>query len=541
MPNPNPSRRHLLKSTLAASAAIAIPSTAPAAEASSPSPARAPNPISRENSLPGTREWMLSKTRIDPRTKYRCPWIEGYCSHTSIAAGDTLKIFISTNPASRFTIDIYRTGYYAGLGGRLMTTIGPVDGKVQPDPPIGPSRLRECKWEASAELKIPADWPSGVYVGKLTEAREGLQSYIIFIVKDQRKADLLFQCSDNTWQAYNRWPDQFALYDDGKAQWYWGPGVDVSFDRPYGKYCQILDQPLSIGSGEFFLWEFPVSYWLEQQGYDVTYISNLDVHAGYPFPAAPAGAPANSAGAPNSAPAAPTPAAALSPLLRAKALLSIGHDEYYSIEMFNHLKLAIGQGLNIAFLSGNTCCGRIDPRPSSGGIVHRIFGRIDHYGPPDNTERKKFVAMDQLPPTSPNESTLIGARSTGQITGGGPWVCSKPDHWLFEGTGMKEGDGIPGLVGWEWHGDPATGIHGLEIISTGPVGNDTTGKLHGTYAATIYPGPKSNIVFSASSCWWGDGLSAPPGYVRPKVYTTPRGVDERVVKVTRNLLGRMIG
>ena len=30
-----------------------------------------------------------------------------------------------------------------------------------------------------------------------------------------------------------------------------------------------------------------------------------------------------------------------------------------------------------------------------------------------------------------------------------------PEHWLFEGTGMKKGDSIKGLVGWEWHGDPA--------------------------------------------------------------------------------------
>ena len=61
--------------------------------------------------------------------------------------------------------------------------------------------------------------------------------------------------------------------------WYWGPNVQTSFDRPYGKYCQILDAPLSVGSGEFLLWEFPLAYWMEQHGYDVTYISNLDTHS----------------------------------------------------------------------------------------------------------------------------------------------------------------------------------------------------------------------------------------------------------------------
>ena len=63
-------------------------------------------------------------------------------------------------------------------------------------------------------------------VAKLTEFTEGLQSYIVFIVRDDRRADFLFQCSDNTWQAYNRWPENESLYThpDGAH----APGVAVS-------------------------------------------------------------------------------------------------------------------------------------------------------------------------------------------------------------------------------------------------------------------------------------------------------------------------
>jgi hypothetical protein len=503
-----PSRRDVLRGSLAAGTAAAL--SACASHQDRPAAPEASRDLIRhENAKPGTRDWLLTGTRVDPKTKYRSPWVEGYVSRTSVRAGDELTFFVSTNPASRYSIDVYRMGYYQGLGGRHVTTLGPFDGAVQPDPPVGPGRLRECRWEPATTLTIPADWPSGVYVGKLTEAREKLQSYVIFIVRDDRRADFLYQCSDTTWQAYNRWPSQFSLYDDGQSQWYWGPGVDVSFDRPYGKYCQILDQPLSIGSGDFFLWEFPVVFWLEQHGYDVTYASNLDAHAD------PAG------------------------LLRCRGILSVGHDEYYSIEMFNHLKQAIAAGVHVAFLSGNVCCGRIDPRPSSAGVANRVFGRIDHFGPADNEEKKLFVAMAKLPHVSPNEATLVGARSTGKITGGADYACSRPGHWLFEGTGMKQGDAIPGLVGWEWHGDPAN-IPGLEVVSTGRT-TDGKGGYHGDYASTIYPGPKGNIVFNASTCWWGDGLSAPPGYVRPKVYTEPRGPDARVERITRNLLARMGG
>ena len=108
---------------------------------------------------------------------------------------------------------------------------------------------------------------------------------------------------------------------------------------------------------------------------------------------------------------------------------------------------------------------------------------------------------------------------------------------------MKKGDSIPGLVGWEWHGDPAVGeIDGLEIVSTAMT-TDGQGHDHGPYAATIYPGPKakSNFVFNASTCWWADGLSEPPGYLRPKAYTQPRGPDDRARRITANLLKRMIG
>ena len=105
---------------------------------------------------------------------------------------------------------------------------------------------------------------------------------------------------------------------------------------------------------------------------------------------------------------------------------------------------------------------------------------------------------------------------------------------------MKEGEGIPGLIGWEWNGDPAP-ITGLQIVASGPTQNSPGNPNGGIYTATIYPGPKNNFVFNASTIWWGDGLSAPPGYVRPKVYIEPKGPDPRVQQMTRNLLARMLG
>src|SRR5262245_18497353 len=72
--------------------------------------------IRAENEKPGTTEWQLTRAAVDPATRYRSLWIEGYCSRTSVRPGERLDIMVSTNPASAFTIDVYRLGYYGGKG-----------------------------------------------------------------------------------------------------------------------------------------------------------------------------------------------------------------------------------------------------------------------------------------------------------------------------------------------------------------------------------------------------------------------------------------
>src|SRR5690606_15946130 len=93
-------------------------------------------------------------------------------------------------------------------------------------------------------------------------------------------------------------------------------------------------QPLSQGSGEFLCWEFPLCFWLEQQGYDVTYCSNIDTHVDREG------------------------------LNRVKCFLSVGHDEYWTLPMFENVKDAVdNNGLNAAFLSGNSLMWVIDLKP----------------------------------------------------------------------------------------------------------------------------------------------------------------------------------
>ena len=122
------SRRDLIKGAAAAALGFAA-STHRRAQAAEDSPtldSASRDLIQRENAKPGTRDWLLTKTRTDPKkvtpflTSGRSPSIEGYCSANSVRAGEKLQIMVSTNPASAFKLEIFRTGYYNGDGARLV-------------------------------------------------------------------------------------------------------------------------------------------------------------------------------------------------------------------------------------------------------------------------------------------------------------------------------------------------------------------------------------------------------------------------------------
>jgi hypothetical protein len=282
----------------------------------------------------------------------------------------------------------------------------------------------------------------------------------------------------------------------------------VSFDRPYAKYCQLVDAPLSAGSGEYLLWEHPMTYWLEQQGYDVTYCSNLDLH--------------------------------LDPdiLSFSKVFLSVGHDEYWSRKMYEEAIKARDNGLSFAFFGGNSVSFEINLYDSTFGAPCRAFSRD-----------KKFE----------DEEKLMGLSSYG--VGYGDWVVKNSGHWIYEGTDLMTGDKIPAIIGWEYHGPPTPKTYGLEVIAESSLSPPS--KV--PHSAIVYPCPKGNWVFNAGTIWWSEGLSQPPGHIPagdagmeepaylyaddPYSRSAPAGhnpagrtfgVNPHVQKITSNILDRMI-
>ena len=173
--------------------------------AQGPGPCAPPigNPVLCENQKPGASasEWDIAGAGDDS--------IQGFATDISINRGQTIDFKIST-PSSNYILDIYRLGYYGGLGARKVATISPSASLPQSQPACfsdASTGLIDCGgWAVSASWAVPADATSGIYFAKATRIDTGGASHIVFIVRDDAShSDLLFQTSDTTWQAYNQY------------------------------------------------------------------------------------------------------------------------------------------------------------------------------------------------------------------------------------------------------------------------------------------------------------------------------------------------
>ena len=286
----------------AALAAVLLGTVAPGG------PARAAdNPVVVENRNPGNpaSEWDVGAGSTA---------IQGFTTNISYNLGDTVAFKVKTSAAS-YRLDIYRAGYYGGMGARK---VGSVTGAVVAQPACLTAAsvgLVDCgNWAVTATWSIPPTAVSGVYFAKLV-AKSGAASHAFFVVRDDgSRSDLVVQTPDTTWQAYNAYGGN-SLYTgspDGRA-------YKLSYNRPFlwrsgGSYS---------GINSFFSAAYPMVRWLEANGYDASYISGVDT---------------DNIGA----------------LIRNhKVFVSMGHDEYWSKGQRASVEAARDAGVNLAFFSGN--------------------------------------------------------------------------------------------------------------------------------------------------------------------------------------------
>jgi hypothetical protein len=304
-------------------AAFFLGAHAPAARAA-PCDPPVTNPVACENTRPGNpaSEWDVSGAGSST--------IQGFSTDISVNQGQTVSFKVNT-PASAYHLEIYRMGYYGGSGARKVATVQPLAVLPQLQPACAANSatgLVDCgNWGVSATWSVPPDSVSGIYFAKLVrdDGTAG-SSHIVFIVRDDDGgSDLLFQTADTTWQAYNQYGGN-SFYNGSPA----GRAYKVSYNRPI----------TTRGTGAedaVFNAEYPMVRFLERNGYNVSYFTGID---------------ADRRGA---------------EILKHKAYLSVGHDEYWSNAQRTNVEAARAAGVHLAFFSGNEVFWKTRLEPSIDG------------------------------------------------------------------------------------------------------------------------------------------------------------------------------
>ncbi|MGO8124048.1 DUF4082 domain-containing protein [Rhizobium ruizarguesonis] len=491
--------------TTAAPTALAAPLAAAAAAAT-------PNKIALENLKQGNpiSEWGLEGDGGGT--------IQGFATEISTNIGQTVDFKIATD-STHYRIDIYRMGYYGGDGARKVGSIEQslTTAQIQPHPIVDMSLgLIDCgNWSVSASWQIPTDAVSGVYFAKLVR-EDGVEdaSIIPFVVRDDAStSNIVFQTSDTTWQAYNAWGGASLYYgevpvDPADMIGYLPPNCScglqaigrasaVSYNRP------IITNTSPVGGSHDYIFgvESSAISWLEQNGYDVSYISGVDA----------------------------TRNGAL--LLNHDAYLSVGHDEYWSAEQRANVEAARDAGVNLAFWSGNECYWKVRWESSidgSGQAYRTMVCYKETWGTstdPSNvgtgTWRDPRYADPGQQPENALTGTMFQVDSYRQDTISIPYDYSNLRFWRnTDVSQLTEGETynlVQNLLGYEWDSDVENGFRpdGLINLSLSSVSVDTylrdygatIGSAVATHSLTMYRAESGALVFGAGTVFWSWGLS----------------------------------
>ena len=246
-----------------------------------------------------------------------------------------------------------------------------------------------------------------------------------------------------------------------------------------------------------------------------------------------------------------------------RLVLSVGHDEYWSSPMRDHLEAFIANGGNVAFLSGNVAYWQV--RSEDNG--HALVGWKNAYkqDPYYLGDHRLLTTMwcSHLVNRPENQLTGVSYVYGGYhrffdqyLDGSGAYTVHRPNHWIFKGTGLKRGQPLGAknkIISYECDGCDYVLQDGLpvptyrdgtpdsfQILATGPAGlcvrDGTFGWVQeALYGDSLAPHPqpgaavlgiytRGGTVVTTGATNWSDGLW---------------GRDKTVERITRNILDRL--
>jgi hypothetical protein len=446
-------------------------------------------------------------------------YLEAYTDRSSYQAGDEVSVHVSTN-AARYAVEIARQG----ADREVVWSREDLPGGEQPVP--ADASAQGCQWPVAFTLKVPAEWKSGYYAaqvrlagkdgkyqpGKARELTDSGLPQLFFVVRPARPghdARILLQISTNTYNAYTNYGGYSVYGYQGRDK---VQGRRVSLDRP-----QVT---------QFWNWEQPFIRWAEKAGYALDYAVNNDLEF------------------------------RPEPLKPYRLVLSVGHDEYWSSPMRDHLEAFIGAGGNVAFFSGNVCCWQIrnEDRGRAFTCWKQDFGDDPYYKDRSRHRLLSTLWSHHLVGRPENRLTGVGFlwggyhHSHGQFMDGPQgFTVERSDHWLLDGTGLKPGDTFghkDRIVGYECDGCEFERQEGLPV-PTGRDGTPADFTILATAPARWHP----------NDCEWYErwqkgrtGHAVLGSYTRGGTVVTVgttdwshglAGGDRAVAQITRNVLDRL--
>ncbi|WP_307041385.1 DUF4082 domain-containing protein [Agromyces ramosus] len=455
-----------------------------------PAAAACANEVACENAKPGAApgEWDVAGDGDAD--------IQGFATDISVDRGNRIDFKVDTD-ARAYSITVYRTGWYQGLGARKITTISPSAPLPQLQPTCrsdASTQLFDCgNWGVSATWNVPATAVSGVYVALLQRADTGGRSHIIFVVRDDDSdSEVLLQTADTTWQAYNGYGGS-SFYFGGQN----GRSYEASYNRPFSTRAD------NNGRDFYFSSEYAQVRFLERNGYDVSYLAGVDTDRFGEL------------------------------LLNHQVFISVGHDEYWSGRQRANIEAARDAGVHLQFLGGNDGYWRTRYAPSidASATAYRTLvcyketrsnAKIDPSTEWTGTWRDPRFAPTSAGANRP-ENALIGTLYVANHNDLAVTVSSDEGKLrLWRGTSLtnlaagSSAQLAPHTIGYESNEDLDNGWRPPGLIrlstTTGPTpeylqdyGN-TVRPGTTTHHLTLYRAASGALVFSAGSIQWPWGL-----------------------------------